>query len=155
VLLDNLPLSANGKVDRHLLPAPEQACAPTQPDVPPRNDIERTLAAIAQEVLRTEQVGIHQNFFDIGGTSIHMVQILNRVRAAFARDVPVTEIFRHPTISSLAGYLSEEKNGEPTLAPSDERASERRAALARRDTRRRERQEPDPEETCHEGAGRR
>jgi acyl carrier protein len=155
VLLDSLPLTPNGKVDRKLLPPPEQACAPIQPDVPPRNDIERTLAAIAKEILHTERLGIHQNFFDLGGTSIHMVQILNKVRTAFAREIPVTEIFRHPTISSLAGYLSEGEDCEPTVAHGDERASQRRAALARRDTRRREARGPDPVGSRQEGAERR
>jgi acyl carrier protein len=131
-LLDSLPLTANGKVDRRRLRAAEVAAGPAQPKVPPRNDTERTLAAIAQEVLQAGEVGIHQNFFDLGGTSLHMVQILNRARSAFGRDLPVTEIFRHPTIGSLAAFLSGEGDDGPGLARSDERASRRRSALAGR-----------------------
>lgn len=140
VLLDKLPLTPNGKVDRQSLPPPEETAGPTQPtDTLPRNDVERALITIAQEVLHIERVGIHQNFFDLGGSSIHMVQILNKVRSTFQREVPITEIFRRPTISSLAAYLSQEQDNEPDLAQSDERASDRRASLARRSVRRRER----------------
>jgi SagB-type dehydrogenase family enzyme len=133
VVLESLPLTPNGKVDRTRLPAPDAVPAPApQADAPPRNDIERTLMAIAREILQIEQVGIHQNFFDLGGTSIHMVRILNRVRSEFGRDVPITEIFRHPSISSLAGYLSEQEGGGPALDQSDQRASQRKASRARR-----------------------
>ncbi len=144
VLLDSLPLSPNGKVDRTVLPAPEAADAPDlPPDRPPRNDVERTLIAIAEQILATERLGVEQNFFDVGGTSVHMVQILNKVHAAFGREVRVTEIFRHPTVSSLATYLSEEEGFEPTLADSDGRAAQRKASLTRREARRRGRRQPD------------
>lgn len=148
VVLDKLPLTSNGKVDRRRLPAPDAVRVPAQlPDRPPRNDAERRLAVIAERILPTERLGIHQNFFELGGTSVHMVQILNKVRAEFGREVPVTEIFRHPTVSSLAAYLSEEKENEPMLTDSDERASQRRASLAERGARRRGRRQPDVEGT--------
>ena len=99
--------------------------------------MERTLIAIVKEILCIEQVGIHQNFFDLGGNSIHMVQILNKLRTAFQRDLPITEVFRHPTISSLAAYLSQEQDDEQALVQSDVRASERKASLARRGEHRR------------------
>jgi hypothetical protein len=130
--LDSLPLTANGKVDRRRLRAAEVAAGPPEAKVPPRNDTERALVAIALEVLQAGELGIHQNFFDLGGTSIHMVQILNRVRSELGRDLPVTEIFRHPTISSLAAYLSEGGGDGTGLEASDERASRRRSSLARR-----------------------
>ncbi len=140
VMLEKFPLTSNGKVDRQALPSLEEASESVQPlDTLPRNDVERALIKIAQEVLHREQVGIHQNFFDLGGNSLHMVQILNKVRATFQRELPITEIFRHPTISSLAAYLSQEQSNEPTLAQSDERASDRKASLARRNERRQER----------------
>lgn len=146
VVLERLPLTPNGKVDRQMLPPLAEAAGSAQlPDTPPRNDVERALIAIAQDVLHRERVGIHQNFFDLGGSSIHMVQILNKVRVAFQREVPITEIFRHPTISSLAAYLSQEQENDPTLAHSAERASDRKASLAQRSARRRERTPFSPE----------
>lgn len=128
VLLDALPLTSNGKVDRRLLPSPEEASESAQPlDAPPRNDVERTLITIAQEVLHIERIGIHQNFFDLGGSSIHMVQILNKVRATFQQEFSITEIFRHPTISLLAAYLSQE---QPALASFQKGRARAEARLA-------------------------
>jgi amino acid adenylation domain-containing protein len=146
VLLDSLPVTSDGKVDRRQLPSLEVAHPPDQaPDAPPRNEAERTLAAIAQKILQIDGVGIEQNFFDLGGDSVHMVKIMNEVREAFGREVPITEIFRHPTISSLAGYLSADDDAEPAGARSDERASQHRASVARRTASRRERPAPRPE----------
>jgi acyl carrier protein len=146
VLLDSLPVTSEGKVDRRRLPALEVAHPPAQPDAPPRNEAERKLAAIAQQILQVDGVGIHQNFFELGGDSVHMVKIMNEVREAFGREVPITEIFRHPTISSLAGYLSADDAAEPAGADSDQRASQHRAAVARRNAnRRRERPAPGPD----------
>ncbi|MDQ2874756.1 MAG: amino acid adenylation domain-containing protein, partial [Actinomycetota bacterium] len=141
VLLDSLPVTSEGKVDRRQLPALEVASPPDQrPDAPPRNEAERTLAAIAQKILQIDGVGIEQNFFDLGGDSVHMVKIMNEVREAFGREVPITEIFRHPTISSLAGYLSADDDAaELAGTDSDERASQHRASVARRNASRRER----------------
>jgi amino acid adenylation domain-containing protein len=146
VLLDSLPVTSEGKVDRRRLPALEVAHPPAQPDAPPRNEAERKLAAIAQQILQVDGVGIHQNFFELGGDSLHMIKIMNEVREAFGREVPITEIFRHPTISSLAGYLSADDDAEPAGADSDQRASQHRAAVARRNAnRRRERPAPGPD----------
>jgi malonyl CoA-acyl carrier protein transacylase len=139
VLLDALPLTANGKVKRQALPPPDdgKAADPAQPQteasyVSPGTDLEQTLAAIVQEVLRIEQVGIHHNFFDLGGNSVHMVQILNKLRDALGREIPVTEIFRHPTIHTLAAYLSQAQDEQPSFEQSDERADTRRTSIARR-----------------------
>jgi epothilone synthetase B len=144
VVLDSLPLTSNGKLDRRLLPSPEDESPHDQPQTPPRNETERALAAIARKLLQCGELGIHQNFFDLGADSVHMVQMLNEVRATLGRDVPITEIFRHPTISSLAAYLSEgtgapAASARPPGTDSDERASQRRAARARRRTGSRER----------------
>jgi acyl carrier protein len=145
VLLDALPLTANGKVNRQALPPPDdgKAADPAQPQaqaayVSPETDLEQTLAAIVQEVLHIEQVGIHHNFFDLGGNSVHMVQILNKLRDAFGREVPVTEIFRHPTVHTLAVYLSQAQDQQPSFEQSDERADTRRASIARRSALRQE-----------------
>jgi acyl carrier protein len=128
VVLGQLPLTPNGKVDRRLLPAPAEGSPARAPDVPPRNDAERALLSIALRVLEVDGIGIHQNFFDIGATSIQMVQILNEIRKTFDRDAPITEIFRHPTISSLAASLAGEDAAAGTLDQAAERATRRRAA---------------------------
>ena len=132
VLLGQLPLTANGKVDRRLLPAPSAGGPERPPDVPPRNDAERALLSIALRVLQVDGIGIHQNFFDIGADSIQMVQILNEIRKTFDHEASITEIFRHPTIGSLAARLAGEDEAAGTLDQAAERAARRRASRGRR-----------------------
>ena len=107
VILDTLPLTANGKIDRRALPAPDQ----TRPEVEatfvaPRNEAERTIASIWKDVLNVEKVGIHDNFFDLGGHSLAVIQVHNRLRTIFNNDLSVVELFKYSTISALSEYLS-------------------------------------------------
>ena len=108
VLLDKLPLTRNGKVDRSALPAPESV----RPDlkasyVAPQTIVERTLAAIWQQALHVDSVGVNDNFFELGGHSLLMVQVHSKLRATFEREVSMVEMFQHPTIKSLAKHMSQ------------------------------------------------
>jgi len=106
VLLDALPLTRNDKIDRRALPAPE--ATPTQDGaayVPPRSAIERDIALIWQSVLGIERVGINDNFFDLGGHSLRMMQVHSQLRELLQRDIAMVDLFRYPTIATLAGYL--------------------------------------------------
>ena len=106
VPLAALPLNRNGKVDRKALPAPD-AGRPRLDSAyaPPRTPDEKTLAAIWQDVLGHERIGVDDNFFELGGSSLLLVEIEARLREAFHRDIPIVEMFRHPTIRSLAEAL--------------------------------------------------
>jgi aryl carrier-like protein len=108
VLLDSLPLLPNGKVDRHALPVPE-GLRPTLAAAyeAPRSEVERAIATVWRSMLHLEKVGIHDNFFDLGGHSLLMVQVNNKLRDVFNRDLSIVELFQNPTISSLAQYLSQ------------------------------------------------
>jgi amino acid adenylation domain-containing protein len=99
LLLDSLPLTSNGKVDRRALPAPEW-----QPEayVAPRNPVEAVLAAIWSKVLKVDKVGVHDNFFDLGGHSLLMTQVTSRVRRTFRVEVPLRAYFESPTVERLA-----------------------------------------------------
>jgi amino acid adenylation domain-containing protein/non-ribosomal peptide synthase protein (TIGR01720 family) len=102
VALDALPLTANGKVDRRALPAPATA----RPDLPgehaaPETAAERRLAAIWSEVLRVEPVGLHDNFFQLGGDSILSIQVVSRASRA-GLHITARQIFEHQTIAALA-----------------------------------------------------
>uniref|UniRef100_UPI000E5554A8 non-ribosomal peptide synthetase n=1 Tax=Paraburkholderia phosphatilytica TaxID=2282883 RepID=UPI000E5554A8 len=101
-VLDALPLTANGKVDRAALPAiaDAQACAGGG-TVAPRNDAERALHAIWRAVLRREVIGVTDNFFEIGGDSILSLQIIARARRAGLKLTP-KQVFAHPTIEAAA-----------------------------------------------------
>jgi amino acid adenylation domain-containing protein len=127
VLLDAFPLTPNGKIDRRALPAPEGVRLETGAAyVPPRNEIERIVSEVWKETLRLETVGIRDNFFDLGGHSLLMVQVHSKLRNHFKRDLSMIEMFRYSTIESLAQYLSEGEGvaleakavpAEPTPAP--------------------------------------
>jgi acyl carrier protein len=107
--LESLPMSPNGKVDRRALPAP----AAFRPEMEatylaPRNEIETMLAAIWQDALRLDKVGVHDNFFDLGGHSLLMVQVHSKMREALKKDIAMVDLFQYPTVSALAGYLNRE-----------------------------------------------
>ncbi|HSK75700.1 MAG TPA: non-ribosomal peptide synthase/polyketide synthase [Thermoanaerobaculia bacterium] len=102
VLMERLPLLANGKVDRKALPAPS---ARREGDfTPPRNEVERTLAALWAETLRLDRVGVHDNFFELGGDSILSIQIVARANEAGLFLTP-KQIFQHQTVAELAAEV--------------------------------------------------
>ncbi|MBJ6362365.1 phosphopantetheine-binding protein, partial [Paenibacillus sp. GCM10012307] len=106
VVLEELPLSSNGKVDRKALPAPDAATGGQErPYVAPRNDAETSLAQIWAEVLQVERVGIHDNFFERGGHSLLAIQVASRVRSQLGQELPVHCFFEAPTIDKLAVVL--------------------------------------------------
>jgi acyl-coenzyme A synthetase/AMP-(fatty) acid ligase/acyl carrier protein len=106
VLLDALPLSPNGKLDRRALPAPERGARGSAPYVAPRSDAEATLAAIWSDVLGVEQVGVHDHFFDLGGYSLLAVQVASRVQAAFGVSLPLHTLFQAPTVEALSQRIA-------------------------------------------------
>jgi amino acid adenylation domain-containing protein/non-ribosomal peptide synthase protein (TIGR01720 family) len=102
MLLDALPLTANGKVDRRALPAPDSARREMEEElVAPGSPAERQLAAIWSEVLGVERVGVHDNFFELGGDSILSIQVIARAQQAGLRLSP-RQIFQHQTVAELA-----------------------------------------------------
>ena len=108
VTLGNLPLTPSGKVDRNALPAPDRA----RPDldtsmVAPRTPIEAQLAAIWQEVLGLERVGIHDGFFDLGGNSLLASRIVARALQAFRVELPLRSLFEAPTVAAMAAAIAE------------------------------------------------
>lgn len=115
VLLPQLPLLPNGKVDRRCLATSRFASTLPKPDatittfqdafVPPRNAIEEVLAGIWANILRVKQVGIHDNFFDLGGHSLLATQVISRIRETFKLDLPLRCLFESPTVAELSPRL--------------------------------------------------
>jgi len=101
--LDRLPLNANGKVDRKALPAPEFTTS--ERFEPPEGDTEIQLAAIWQEVLATSDISLGDDFFLLGGHSLHLVRIQVRIRAAFDCDIPLADLFRAPVLRDMAARV--------------------------------------------------
>ena len=133
VLLDKLPLTRNGKVDRNALPAPENVRFDLKASyVAPQTRVERTLAAIWQQALHVDNVGVNDNFFELGGHSLLMVQVHSKLRATFEKEISMVEMFQHPTIKSLAKHLSR-KDGQPrSYEKLRGRAERQRDAMSRK-----------------------
>jgi len=132
VILTELPLLSNGKLNRKALPNPEELFAePEAAYVAPENDLEQTIAAIWQEVFNLERVSIHSNFFDLGGNSLLVAKVHTKLRSALQRDVQIIDLFKHSTIHSLAKHLSE-TNGAPELADHGREQADLRKKLMKR-----------------------
>ncbi|XVQ07089.1 amino acid adenylation domain-containing protein [Spirillospora sp. CA-255316] len=118
VFLGELPLSANGKLDRSALPAPDTAAALDDTAfVAPRTEVEEVLAEIWREVLAVERVGAHDDFFALGGYSLLATQVVTRIRQRLAVRVPLRELFAAPTIAGLAAAVAsaDAAGGEPIV----------------------------------------
>lgn len=108
VALDALPLTPNGKVDRNALPAPEEARSePETAFVAPRTEAEQVLAALWADLLGLDEVGSHDNFFDLGGHSILAIKLFARIESAFGRKLPLSVLFTASTVAKLAELLDE------------------------------------------------
>ncbi len=107
VVLDALPLTPGGKVDRRALPAPEGAPDPAA-YVAPRTPVEALLADIVADVLGLERVGVHDGFFDIGGHSLLATRVVARIHRALGVDVPLRAFFAAPTVAGIAEHLAAE-----------------------------------------------
>ncbi|HEX8391103.1 MAG TPA: amino acid adenylation domain-containing protein, partial [Longimicrobium sp.] len=118
VVLDHLPLTRNGKVDRAALPAPEYGGAAEH--AAPVTETERRLAAVWAEVLGAERVGADDNFFELGGHSLLAARVIARVREGFGADVPLRALFETPTVRGLAvrvDALTGKAQAGPPLVP--------------------------------------
>jgi acyl carrier protein len=104
VLLDELPLTANGKVDRDALPAPDTAdtARATEHGAEPKTELETALAAMICELLHLDAVGIDENFFVLGGHSLLGAQLIARARDRFGVEMALRSLFEHPTVSEMA-----------------------------------------------------
>ncbi|MCG8672139.1 MAG: amino acid adenylation domain-containing protein, partial [Pseudomonadales bacterium] len=111
VLLDELPLTGNGKVDKKALPAPDGATSTVGQYIAPRNETEEQLVEIWQEVLNREQIGIKDNFFDIGGHSLLATQVVSRIREQFNVELALSVLFEDPTVEGVALHLLEAELG--------------------------------------------
>ncbi|QWP75370.1 amino acid adenylation domain-containing protein [Lysobacter sp. K5869] len=119
VALDALPLTANGKIDRRALPAPDESALAAQRYVAPRDAAETALCAIFAELLRVERVGIHDNFFELGGHSLLAARLAARVAAELRKQVPVGAVFEHSTPARLAAFVAAAAATAAPLAAAD------------------------------------
>jgi acyl carrier protein len=102
VVLEKLPLTPSGKLDRRSLPSPDLSAYVSHAYEPPRGEVEEVLAAIWQELLGLERVGRNDNFFELGGHSLIAVRMIANAQAHLGARITVSDLIRNPTIRSLA-----------------------------------------------------
>jgi amino acid adenylation domain-containing protein len=133
VMIDALPLTRNGKLNRHALPAPDASRpALASSYLAPATELERRIAEIWQDVLGVDRIGMHDNFFELGGHSLLLVQMHARLNETLRREVSIVELFKYPTIASLAAFLGQDQSENPVDTSNLRRAAERREALKER-----------------------
>lgn len=125
VWLEELPLSPNGKLDRRQLPSPERDREEGAHGeyVAPQGDAEQIIAGLWREVLQVERVGVRDNFFDLGGHSLQLLQLHGKLREKFQTEISLIELFEYPTVHAQAQRLSERE-------PSHEDAESRKEHAA-------------------------
>ncbi|MBA3947173.1 MAG: amino acid adenylation domain-containing protein [Herpetosiphonaceae bacterium] len=132
VFLPTLPLTTNGKVDLAALPIPELARPElTTAYAGPRSELEQRIVQVWQAALKLEQVGMHDNFFELGGHSLLLVQVHTALQSSFPQ-LSLIDMFKYPTISTLATYLDHAQPVQPSGQALQERAQKQRDARTRR-----------------------
>jgi amino acid adenylation domain-containing protein len=116
VPLEQWPVTANGKLDRKALPEPEIAGGSDAPQAP-ETPTEIALAEIWSELLNREGLGVHDNFFDLGGHSLLATQVISAVRSRMGEELPLRELFAHPTVATLAQRVDDLQGKVSHLTP--------------------------------------
>jgi amino acid adenylation domain-containing protein len=115
--LPAMPLTASGKIDKRRLPAAQLHAAPqAQPRRMPRSPVEHTLWAIWSEVLQTNDFGVDDHFFDLGGHSLTLTQVRSRIQARFGLELPLADLFTHLRITELAQHIAQQQRGSGLAA---------------------------------------
>ncbi len=127
VFLDQLPLNATGKLDRKALSAHADEAAHASEYVAPQNERQGIICRIWAQVLEVERVGIHDNFFDLGGDSLKVIMLKNRLRRELAYDIPLTEIYKYPTVCTFSDYL--EAGPRPMMSSAPQKKGQLRTWL--------------------------
>jgi amino acid adenylation domain-containing protein len=132
--LPQLPVNPNGKIDRQALPAPDVQSSGTD-FVAPRNADEEVLAGIWGELLGLQRVGVRDNYFQLGGHSLLVTQLISRIRTAFGMELPLHAVFEHPTIEQLAVLLNEGQGDSreaflPAIARRSDKAADQDTELS-------------------------
>ncbi len=135
-----MPLTPNGKIDRNAMPKPQQgagdgAVVRSEEFISPASDMEQVIADIWRDALGIDEVGIRDNFFDIGGHSLLVIQVLKALESRVNKPVKMTDLFKYATIEALAGFLGSEpgKSAEAEgISKGQARAAARKASMGRR-----------------------
>ena len=136
MILDALPMTPNGKVDRKALPSPEKLFSkPEVRYVAPRNELEQTIATVVQEILEIEKASIHDRFFNMGANSLQITIMRNKLVKLLQRDISVLDLFEHTTISDLAQFVSRDNVQHDSFDHIRKRVEARKAMIRKRQSR--------------------
>jgi len=142
VRLESLPLTPNGKVNHRALRTAEGLSPQHEaPAVMPENQLEKLIAEIWQDLLQIKKVGLYDNFFEVGGYSLLMVQVHTKLQKVLGQELSLVEMFNYPTVQALAEYIGQKQSGRPTVNDGNsqiERSNTRDACITRIGERRRE-----------------
>jgi amino acid adenylation domain-containing protein len=122
VVLQEWPLSPNGKLDRRALPAPELDATQGRTYEPPQGELEEALAGIWQELLHVQRVSRNDSFFELGGHSLHIMKLNVRIQQRFRTDISVASVFRHPRLHEIAANIASARFASTFSAPQDNQA---------------------------------
>jgi len=129
VRLDALPMTPSGKVDRRALPVPQEDRRTEEGYVAPRSRVEKNIAGIWEELLHVMNIGTHDSFFELGGHSLLLVEMLSRLNKSFDCELSIVDLFRHPTVSALAKFLTEKEDTGVPLTLAYERVEKQKESL--------------------------
>lgn len=131
IFLDKFPLNSNSKIDRKALLLLKNQKPIETTYVKPESDLEKNIVEIWQQVLKVSTIGIHDNFFDLGGNSLLMARVSSELSEQFSHNLSILELLQYPTINSLANYLSQQNNIEFTESKISNRTKMRREGKAK------------------------
>lgn len=132
VVLDAMPLTPNGKLDRKQLPSPQGLSQTATADyVAPEDDLQKTIATVWQESLQIDKIGVNDNFFDLGGHSLLIVRVHQQLKQRVEKPISLTDLYRFPTIRSLTEFLNND-DANASLKQSSDRAQRRRERMGLR-----------------------
>jgi hypothetical protein len=136
ILMEEFPLNTSGKIDRNALPPPTSDHSESDiAFVSPKTDLERTIATIWGQVLNVERVGLNDNFFDLGGHSLLVAKAHSQLQDTLSREFSLINLFRYPTVSALAEFLSGDASETVSLKETIERADKQKESLKRQSER--------------------
>jgi aspartate racemase len=130
VPMASFPLNPNGKIDRGALPDPVAETSATEAQ-PSGNELEAAIADVWKKVLRTDRVGLDDNFFDLGGDSLLLVAVHSQLKKRLEREIQVMDLFDHTTVRAVAKHLSAAGGEAKSFDAAQERAAKQRAAFAK------------------------
>jgi amino acid adenylation domain-containing protein len=119
VQVEKIPLTPNGKVDTKALEMIGQKLAVGEKYIAPESELEKIIARIWQEVLDNDKIGTNDNFFDLGGNSLNIVQVNSRLKTSLDRNIPIVDMFQYPTIATLAAHFSKPQS-DAAISTQDE-----------------------------------